>query len=134
MWPVIVRLLRWGFFGVLISLLPLGYSYESLLLKSQAATWSKIVGNGELLVIVWALCAGALGELFGSSSNFRVPKIFSGGFTLLVLIFSALLFADLAEARVAKTTIDEANLVWTSFFLLISGLISCASCIALSET
>jgi hypothetical protein len=114
-----LRLLRWCFFGVVISLLPLGYSYENLLLRSQAASVAKIVGNGELLVIVWALCAGALGELFGSSANYKAWKIFAGACTLFILINSALVFAGLTEAKVAGEPIDETRLVWTSFFSLI---------------
>jgi hypothetical protein len=60
---IIERLVRWGIFGVTVSLLPLVFSYVSLLLKAQAATVAIIVGNGELLVIVWALCAGALARI-----------------------------------------------------------------------
>jgi hypothetical protein len=57
------KVLRWFIFGVLISLLPLAYTYENLTIKSQPAEMTKVVGNGELVIIVWALCAGALGEL-----------------------------------------------------------------------
>jgi hypothetical protein len=131
---LLVKIARWAFFAVLVSLLPLVYSYENLLVKSQTATLAKVLGNGELLIIVWALCAGAIGELFGGTTNYRVAKIVAGGLTLLVLIFSALLFASVAEARVSGIPLDELNLVATSIRLLIFGLICCASCVALSET
>lgn len=129
-----VKLLRWAVFGVSVPLLPLLCSYVFLFVKAQPVTWSKILGNGELLVIVWALCAGAIGELFGSSANFRHFKIVSGGFTLIILIFAALMFAGVAEAKLAGAGIDEARLVWTSSIVLLFGLVGCGSCILLSET
>lgn len=133
MGPAAIKVLRWAIFGVVVSLIPLGYSYTILVIKSQPATWAKILGNGELLIIVWALCAGAIGELFGSGPEYTLPKILSGGFTLIILIFSTLLFASVAEARVSGTTLDEASLLVTSLVLLASGFVSCAFCMALSE-
>ena len=58
----------------MIALLPLLYSYQSLTIRSQTASWDKIIGNGELLVIIWALCAAAIGELVGGSKNFAISK------------------------------------------------------------
>jgi len=129
-----VKTLRWVFFGVMISLLPLFYSYQSLTIRSQVASWDKIIGNGELLVIIWALCAGAIGELFGATPNYAISKVISGAAALLVLILSALLFADVTGARAAGAKIDEVVVVSTSIWLLVFGIISCASCVALSET
>jgi hypothetical protein len=123
-----------GFFGVMIALLPLLYSYQSLTIRSQTASWDKIIGNGELLVIIWALCAGAIGELVGGSKNYAISKLVSGAAALIVLILSALLFADVAGAKAAGTKIDEVAVVSTSIWLLIFGIISCAGCVALSET
>jgi hypothetical protein len=129
-----LKITRWGLCGVGISLLPLFYSYESLVIRSEVATWDKVVGNGELLVIVWALCAGAIGELFGSSANYRASKIIAGAASLIVLILSALLFADIAQARATGTKINETALVSISIWLLFWGLLSCGSCVALSDT
>lgn len=128
-----IKVLRWALFGVLVSLLPLVYSFANLHIKSQAATWTKVLGGGELLIVVWALCAAAIGELFGSSANFKISKIVSGGFTLLILIFSALMFASVAEAKVSGAKLDDASIVLTSFLLLIFATVSCGSCVALSE-
>jgi hypothetical protein len=127
------KVLRWFMFGVLISLLPLAYTYENLVIKSQPVDMAKVVGNGELLIIVWALCAGAIGELFGSTADYKWFKIVSGGLTLIVLIMSALLFASIAEARVEHTAVNDVEIVWNSKILFLFGIVSCASCLVLSE-
>jgi hypothetical protein len=124
---------RWFLFGVLISLVPLFWSYENLIIKAQPATMAKIVGNGELLIIVWALCAGALGELFGSNGDYKNFKIISGGLTLIVLIAAALLFASITEARVEKANVDDGAVVYASVLLFIFSIFSCSGCIVLSE-
>ena len=130
---LLVKVLRWGLFSVFVSLLPLLYSYANLHIRSQPASWAKVLGGGELLIIVWVLCAGAVGELFGSSANFKASKIAAGGLTLLVLIFSALLFASVAEAKVSNIKLDDTSLVAMSLWLLGFATVSCGSCIALSE-
>jgi hypothetical protein len=127
------KVLRWFIFGVLISLIPLAYTYENLVIKSQPVDMAKVVGNGELLIIVWALCAGALGELFGSSADYKWFKIVSGGFTLIILIMSALLFASIAEARVERAQINDGAVVLNSMMLFAFGVMSCAGCLVLSE-
>ena len=124
---------RWLIFGVLISLVPLFWSYENLIIKAQPASMAKILGNGELLIIVWALCASSLGELFGSDSGYKGFKIVSGGLTLIVPITSALLFASITEARVEGVKVDDGAIVTTSLLLFLFGIFSCSSCVILSE-
>ena len=62
MGEVAKKFLRWFFFGVLVSLVPLICSYLNLLMKHKATNFESIIGDGGLLLIVSAICAGALGE------------------------------------------------------------------------
>jgi len=130
---VFAKVARWFFFGVLIALVPLAYSYENLIIKSEPVSFSKITSGGELLIIVWTLCAGAIGELFGNGPKFLISKIISGGLCTIVLIYSALLFASISEARVDHKALDENAILFASTVLFISGLVTCTSRMALSE-
>lgn len=131
---MIDKIARWFFCGVLIALVPLAYSYINLLMKSEPVTFSKTVNRGELLIIVWTLCAGAIGELFGNNQTHPTYKIVSGGLCTVVLVSSALLFASISEARISNgRSLNDTIIMTASLVLLVMGLITCASCIALSE-
>jgi hypothetical protein len=116
------KVLRWLFFEVFVSLLPLAASYTNLHLKMEPATLPSVLGNGELLVVCWVLCAGAIGELFGASPRYKRLKAFSGGSALLVLIFSSLIFAEIAERRFSKLPTNENLIVELSLLMFFSAL------------
>jgi len=127
------KILRWLVFGAVVSVLPLGYAYGDLLLRLQEASLAKVISNGELLVVVWVLCASALGELFGSGDKYPIPKIIAGGLVLILIIASALFFSSITEARAANISIDEHFVVVGSAWLFFSSLIACLICLACSE-
>ena len=60
---VINKFVRWLFFGVLASLVPLLCSYLNLVMKHKPTPFDAIMGDGGLLLIISAICAGALGEV-----------------------------------------------------------------------
>lgn len=130
---MLAKIIRWAIFGVIVSLIPLWVSYEILVIKLQSPTLGKILGNGELLIIVWVLCAGALGELVGSGPSFRILKLFSGGGTLATLIICALMFASISEERSAHISINTDEIVSKSLLLFCFGILSCVGCLSLSE-
>jgi hypothetical protein len=111
------KVLRWLLFGVIVSILPLVFAYLVLLMNPNPAPGSitpkvtgasAVLGNGELLVVTWVLAASAIGEVIGGDEGkgwFEGRgwlKIVSGGLTLIALIFAALFFAAIAEARAVK--------------------------------
>jgi len=124
-----VKVLRWLIFGAGVSLLPLSIAYVDLRMRSQQINLEKIIGNGELLVIVWVLSASAIGELSGSADAKRVAKIVFGGLTFIVILVSALFFSSITEAHVNKTDVDEQFIVIVSIALYIVSLIPCSVCI-----
>jgi hypothetical protein len=127
------KIWRWVIFGMVVSTLPLFFSYLIFQFRSEPATLTAVLGNGELLVVLWPLCAAAIGELFGSDPNLANYKIVSGGSTTVILILSTLLFAFITNARLDKTIINDGLIIEISIVLFIFGVISCLSCIYLSE-
>ncbi len=127
------KVLPWLVFGALISVLPLGYAYGDLMLRQQEASMAKVIGNGELLVVVWVLCASALGELLGSGPKNPLRKILVGGVVLILIIFAALSFSSIAEARAAKVPINDRLVVIWSWWIFGVSVVSCLICISCSE-
>ena len=132
---VINKFVRWLFFGVLASLVPLLCSYLNLVMKHKPTPFDAIMGDGGLLLIISAICAGALGEVIGSGTNAAIFKIISAGCVVLVLLISALEFAAILEGRVATSapTFDGQVVAITSIWIFAIGMVPCAACIALSE-
>jgi hypothetical protein len=131
---MVFKLSKWVLFGVIVSIVPLAYSYLNLLIKSKPATLQQILGGGELLIVVSAMCAGAVGEMIGTKSTFVFFKLVSAGSTIVILILSTLTFATVTEARSSQAPVLDLSVVeTTSLFLFAFGILTCASCIALSE-
>ena len=127
------KLIRWMIFGVLIALVPLTFSYVALFMKG-APNLAKVLGNGELLIVISAFCAGGVGELLGSGEEYPIAKTVAGGFTLLVLIMSALVFVSVVDSKLAGAAYHENTVATVSYVMFAFGFISCASCVGLSET
>jgi hypothetical protein len=129
------KVARWIIFGVIVSILPLIFSYVSIIFRSRPATLTAVLGNGELLVVLWPLCAAAIGELFGSDGNpdLAVYQVISGGSATVILIVSTLLFAFVTNAKVDHASINENMIIGTSIGLFVFGIGACFGCVYLSE-
>src|SRR5262249_21968577 len=115
------KILRWIIFGAVVSLLPLLFAWVILALTSQGTALQstyleKVIGNGELLVVVWVLSASAIGELFGSGNNLRHAKIITGGLTFIIILASTGLFSWVVEARAANQFVNENLLINLSIY------------------
>jgi len=84
-----------------------------------------------LLVVIWAICAGAIGELFGSSGR-PLLKVICGGLTLVALISAAHFFAAITEARAYNIKLDDAFIVSASIKLFIFSLGPSLACLAIT--
>jgi hypothetical protein len=147
---VATKLLRWLIFGVIVALLPLVVSYLEFIAKKKTPSLEQIIGDGGLLLIISAACAGSFGEIIGSGPRAILAKIISSGGTIIILIMSSLLFAAILESRStpvcddkrensATRRIDKAlayddkAVASISIWIFAIGLLPCAACIALSE-
>ena len=126
------KLVRWFIFGVVIAIVPLAYSYLDLVMKRKTPTLTSIIGDGGLLLIISAICAGALGELIGSGRGATVFKIISSGGTVVILLLSSLLFASIIEGKLTAG-FDASAIASTSAWIFVIGMLPCAACVALSE-
>lgn len=132
------RLLRWLFFSVGVSLIPLIYR---TLKSSSTISWTNFeasISRGELSLITTALCAAAIGELMGTSRSFRFPKLICGAACLSVLMLAAFHFGDVSAQilLMSQTSTDvkeAASIINQSLKLFYWSLPSCAGCVAISE-
>jgi hypothetical protein len=96
---------------------------------AAAASLEKVIGSGELLVVIWVLSASAIGELFGSSGERQLAKIISGGATFVIIVVSTGLFCWVTEARAANQAYDAGLLVSYSKWLFVLSFLSCCGCL-----
>jgi hypothetical protein len=119
------KLLKWGFFTVLISLFPFGLvALNYWLSTGQAIELSKLWPHGELMLVATALAADALGDLIASSRPSSSFKIASGGGCAVVLLLTvagyilAQVHPQYAIVRISKISI----------ITFVGTIVTCLSC------
>lgn len=127
------RVGNWLVFSVIIALTPLAFVYLSGLLRGVERDVASIIGKGELLIVVIALSGAAIGDLMMSQAVSRRARLWCGGTTLIVFLFSAFLYVDVANAFAAGEQLDVQRVVTISIWLFGIGLVSNAGCIAVAE-
>lgn len=135
------RLLSWFIFSFLIGVIPIVFSFASLLNKGLDASLTAVIGKGELFIFIAAISAGAIGELFSENIKNKTSAILAGGATLIILLLTALQYADIYAVTQLTSTgtkqpdidlIDPNQVVFSSIFFLIFGTITSACCIGIS--
>jgi hypothetical protein len=129
------KLTRWTIFSVLLALVPLLVSALIRATRRQAADLDTILSNGELLLITVGLAGAAVGELIGSGRGVARPmrELISAGMSVVILVVSALYFADVAAAKAAAQVVDSPLIASVSLGVYVAALISSGACIALAE-
>ncbi len=130
---MLIKVIRWMLFSVSIALVPLFFNYFSLKLRGFDVDVQQIIQNGELMLIIAAMSAAAIGELVGSSGQARILKVVAGGSSTLLLMLAALYYADVASLRFSGSMPDADSVAMMSFALFGLAVVSGGSCIALSE-
>jgi len=77
------------------------------------------------------LCGGASGEIFGSPSDYRILKTISAGAAIILLLFSAMYYADVTVAQLFGKAIDSALVEKTSLQVLVGSVAIGSICVAL---
>lgn len=133
---LMAKLSRWIFFGVVISLVPIAIGYWNLHFYKKPTTFFAIISNGELLLVVVSMCAGAVGEIVVVLNNkvYTVVKIIAAGLTTALFASSAAIFGSVAAARLSGSSVNVDLVTDSSILFFFSALVSCAVCIFLSET
>jgi ABC-type tungstate transport system substrate-binding protein len=84
---MVAKVLRWIIFGAIVSLLPLAVAWVTLALTSAAQPpqnpdLASVLGNGELLVVVWVLSASRSANCSAAAQIFGIPRSSSAALRL----------------------------------------------------
>ncbi|RWO87961.1 hypothetical protein [Mesorhizobium sp.] len=129
---MIAKVLRWLFFTVFLSLIPIGVSY----LVGAANTVSPLTLNatlehGDLYLLCCAFCATGLGELIGlGKRRFEGVQIFVAGVAITHLVTCLILYVVIKNPP-ANTDIQY--FVNLSKILFASGVLTSTACVAITE-
>ena len=129
------NLTRWVGFRIVLGLVPIAANALRLLFSGQAGLIDAehLVGHGELLLLVSAVRAGAIGELISAPKRFPELRIAAGCVCVVVMIISAIGFAFVAE-KIGTSTKYQANVVATSSLVIyIVGLVASFVSVVIAE-
>lgn len=137
---ILTRLTRWLLFTVAVALVPFAFFWVRATHRGAPAGLADVVGNGELYLVAAAIAAAGIGELAGTRRRHPLTLLTATGVTLLVLLWSALLFADTAAARVpanganAPPPTDPSAVAAMSTWVVAAAVLSGGICVGLAET
>jgi hypothetical protein len=127
------KIATWFIFSVLMALVPLAAGVAKQMTSNADINLAAVVAQGQLLLITAGLCATSLGDLIGSGKTARTAKILAGGFTLVVLTFATLYFADITAALAKGEALNIDVIRNTSLACYASAFVAGGSCVALSR-
>jgi len=130
---ILHSLLKWLFFSVALSIVPLLAGAIITATRGGTASIENSLKHGELLIITVSLCATAVGELIGARKKLPIGHTVSGGGALIILLTSAIYFADTSAAISSQAPLDTLQLKTFSIYLFVSGFICSALCVGLSS-
>lgn len=135
-WPAMseeraIKLMKWGGFTVIASLLPLLFLFLSLVFTAKEYSLGKVLGSGELLLTSWVLGLAAAAELI---PDFGSKKLLGVACFVVTIIASFICLGVFMLVRYggANPTFETIT-SWLSIFLFLAVLGSSCGCIALSE-
>jgi hypothetical protein len=122
-------MIRWMLFGVGLALLPIAWNGISSLARGGDASFTTVLGNGELLLIAAVLGATTAGDLVGiQTKRFGVVRSTLLGLNFVCIMLATLLFGDFAAtARSGDYQLDQAVVTRFSVLLFLVSLVVSAS-------
>ncbi|MEU6246086.1 hypothetical protein [Glycomyces sp. NPDC047010] len=119
--------LRWLLYGIVLAVLPIAVNWVSLMTRGLDASFSAVLGGGELLLVSAVLGATAAGDLMGARTRrFIVFRTVLTGGNLILIVFASLWFADTTAVLRAGTDIDRGFVALGSLVVLVSEIVVCA--------
>src|SRR3954468_5447431 len=93
------RLSAWLVFGVIVSLLPLGFDFLGHVDGDGGNSWTVLAGRGQLLLISVVIAGNALGEVLTAEvpARIRTARIWTAGSLTIGLALQAGWYADIAS-------------------------------------
>ena len=119
---VVARLTLWILFGVIIGLMPLVFDTLRATLSVQGFSVITTLARGQLFISSAAMSAGAMGELFFSSSARRgdILQVIAGFFCLLCCLANSVAYTQVPVAQPAA--IVTLSLIFFPLTILASGI------------
>lgn len=89
---------RWVVFGVLIAIIPFGFSwYMYWNATGRLNNYYAVFGHGDLNLVSVAIAAQALGEMISAKPKLEIERLCVGGVCLLLLACGCLLYGSAAQ-------------------------------------
>lgn len=128
---MIEKLTLWFIFRVLLALVPILFTVVRIFTTGGANPFATAIERGELVLITAAICGGSVGVLIGSGAALQIYKIISGGAVIIILMFSALYYADISAAYRAGVPVNVTRVRQTSLIVFGAGVVFSGGCVAL---
>lgn len=129
---------KWIIFGVLASLIPFLVAYLKASSQLNALTGEQILatvlGRGELLLVVVALCSASSGEIFAWGGKAPTASIVIGGASVLIALLAISYYGELASMYSnSPKEVDAAKVLSYSTYLFVAALVSSACAVVLTR-
>ena len=138
---VLTRLVRWLLFTVAVALVPFAFFWVRATQRGAPSSLADVAGGGDLYLVAAAIAATGIGELAGTRRRHHpLTLLLAIGFALLVVLWSALLFADTVAARTGATGIgapqraDPVAVAVMSTWVVGAAVVSGGICVGMAET
>jgi hypothetical protein len=115
------KLLKWGIFPVVVSLIPFVLVALSLWSDDKVVLLSSLWPHGELLLVSTSLAAEAVGDLIPTGPGAERVKIVSAGSCVILLIVAALWYALIQGHAYRVSKISEGSIVLFLFTVMASA-------------
>jgi hypothetical protein len=123
------KLVRWFIFSVMVALAPLVISYLGLRLDRQQPRLYMLTMRGEVLLISTTIASAAVGEIIASGRDNALLKLMAGGSSVLLVLYSSLLFAAIQGRQAA----DPQAILTASLVLFAGTLLASSGCVYLAH-
>ena len=132
---MVENLLRWFGFRILLGLAPVAGNALRLFFADQQALLdlSHLVGRGELLLLICAICAGSIGELLSAPKNAAELRITAATVCIGVIIAASFGFALIAEKIGASIPFNSKLVAAYSVVVYATGLLASFACVVVAE-
>lgn len=131
-------LAKWGIFGVLASLVPFLVAFLKASSQLEALAFEQILravlGRGELLLVVVALCSASCGEIFSWSGRAPTASLIIGGASVLIALLATSYYGELSSMYSSSPTkVDVVKVLRYSTYLFVAALISSGCAVVLTR-
>ena len=127
------RILKWFFFTLVVSVLPMVCTSGFIWGWDKTFSLNKLLDTGELLTIVAALAATAMGDVLFAKKKRSKEKIVCA-FACCAIVLVAILWDLLVTLKIHEGRAYNQNyVVWGSILLYCLTALNAAYCVAISE-